>query len=131
MVPCLQMYVQVFSVITVICAAVTASRIDVKAIYDALRSYARLGISVPAEINERLTKNIGAYICSILLLTTCIGVVIREIFLLLCSVFNHRCSSKLVLIIVSVHAFVHIYYYIKTSRIPLHCRMVSLVVSLF
>ena len=104
-------YVQVFSVITVICAAVTASRIDVMTIFENLREYARLGISVPAEINEQLTKNIGAYICSILLLVTCIGVVIREILLLLCSVFNRRCSSKLVLIIVSVHAFMHINYY--------------------
>ena len=97
-----------FSVTTVICAAVTASRINVKVIFDTLSKYA--GIDVPA-VNERWT-NIGTFICSMLLLATCIGVVIREIFLLLCSVFNQRCSSILVLIIVSVHAFAHI---MKTS----------------
>ena len=96
---------QVFSATTAICTAVTMSRLD----YNIIFGHVVLTIAGTASAGLNIL-NTSTFVCSMLLLVGCIGIVVREIVFLLCTVvFNQRLSDKIVFIIVRLSVCMHAY----------------------
>ena len=78
-------------------------------------------VHVAGTASAELDINTGTFVCSVLLLVGCIGVVIREIVFLLCTVvFNQRLSDKIVFIIVRLSVCMHAYIIIQCAHIFMH-----------
>ena len=86
-------YMQVFSVLAAVCAAVAMSRLDFSSFAEE-QVHARF-------TGQKLSFDASTIICCALLLSTCVGVTIREIVLLVLSLSRHPCSNSVFLTIVS------------------------------